>query len=55
MRAPSEDKKVDLKEVVESALDAEDLTPLVCPSQRRDQTSLVTFPEPKVVKCLALG
>lgn len=30
MRAPAEDKKVDLKELVEAALDAEDLTPLVC-------------------------
>ncbi|KAK9853125.1 hypothetical protein WJX84_006750 [Apatococcus fuscideae] len=29
MRAPAEDKKVDLKELVEAALDAEDLTPLV--------------------------
>ncbi|KAK9838880.1 hypothetical protein WJX74_005121 [Apatococcus lobatus] len=29
MRAPADDKKLDLKEVVEGALDAEDLTPLV--------------------------
>ena len=33
MRAPADDKKVDLKEVVEAALEAEDLTPLVNRSQ----------------------